>query len=97
MGNCQDGSSLGTDDTAAPLRTLTPPAGVVAAAAEQARLAREIARIETEIARCNGKLGSESFVANAPPAVDNQARRRLHDFSATLAGLREQAQRLGSG
>ncbi len=80
-----------------PLRILIPLAGVVDVAAEQARLAREIARIETEIARCNGKLGSESFVANAPPAVVNQERQRLHDFSATLAGLREQAQRLGSG
>jgi valyl-tRNA synthetase len=80
-----------------PLRILIPLAGVVDVAAEQARLAREIARIEIEIARCNGKLGSESFVANAPPAVVNQERQRLHDFAATLAGLREQAQRLGQG
>jgi valyl-tRNA synthetase len=80
-----------------PLRILIPLAGVVDVAAEQARLAREIARIEIEIARCNGKLGSESFVANAPPAVVNQERQRLHDFAATLAGLREQARRLGQG
>jgi hypothetical protein len=29
--------------------------------------------------------------------VVNQERQRLHDFSATLAGLREQVRRLGGG
>jgi valyl-tRNA synthetase len=64
-------------------------------AAEKARLGKEIARIEGEIAKVNGKLGNEAFVAKAPPAVIEQERKRLADFSATLERLRDQLVRLG--
>ena len=43
----------------------------------------------------NGKLGNEAFVAKAPPAVIEQERKRLADFSATLERLRDQLVRLG--
>ena len=76
------------------LRLLIPLAGLIDADAERARLAREIARIETEVARCHGKLGNERFVANAPADVVAQERQRLVEFSGTLAGLREQLERL---
>jgi len=64
-------------------------------AAERARLGKEIARIEGEIAKVHGKLGNEAFVAKAPPAVIEQERKRLADFTATLERLRDQLVRLG--
>jgi len=76
------------------LRVLIPLAGLIDLDAEKARLGKEIRRIEGEIAKCNGKLGSETFVANAPAAVVEQERQRLADFSSTLGGLREQLARL---
>lgn len=64
-------------------------------AAEKARIGKEIARIEGEIAKVHGKLGNEAFVAKAPAPVIAQERQRLTDFTATLARLNDQLQRLG--
>jgi valyl-tRNA synthetase len=63
--------------------------------AEKARLAKEVARLESELAKAQGKLGNEAFVAKAPPAVLEQERKRLADFSSTLAKVRDQLVRLG--
>jgi valyl-tRNA synthetase len=63
--------------------------------AERKRLDREIQRLEGEIAKVHGKLGNESFVARAPAAVVDQEKQRLADFTATLARVRDQFQRLG--
>jgi valyl-tRNA synthetase len=63
-------------------------------AAETVRLAREIARLEGEIAKAKGKLGNQSFVAKAPPAVIAQEKERVADFSSTLTKVREQLARL---
>ncbi|QDL38931.1 valine--tRNA ligase [Rhodoferax sediminis] len=63
--------------------------------AEKARLGKEAARLEGEIAKTRGKLGNEAFVAKAPPAVIDQERKRLADFTATLAKVQEQLARLG--
>ena len=64
-------------------------------AAEKIRLGKEVARIEGEIAKASGKLSNEAFVAKAPPAVIEQERKRVTDFSSTLHRLREQLVRLG--
>jgi valyl-tRNA synthetase len=64
-------------------------------AAEKARLAKEAARLEAELAKANGKLANASFVAKAPPAVIEQERKRIADFSATLEKVQAQLQRLG--
>ncbi|MNE99557.1 Valine--tRNA ligase [compost metagenome] len=64
-------------------------------AAEKLRLAKEVARVEGEIARANVKLGNEAFVAKAPPAVIEQEKKRVAEFGATLARLRDQLARLG--
>ncbi|MBI3101837.1 MAG: valine--tRNA ligase [Burkholderiales bacterium] len=64
-------------------------------AAEKARLSKEVARIEGEITKANGKLSNEAFFAKAPAAVLEQEKKRVADFSATLARLRDQLARLG--
>jgi valyl-tRNA synthetase len=63
-------------------------------AAEKARLSKEAARLEGEIAKARGKLSNEAFVAKAPPAVIEQENKRLADFTATLAKIQDQLQRL---
>jgi valyl-tRNA synthetase len=65
-------------------------------AAEIQRLAREIKRLEGETKKCEGKLGNANFVANAPPEVVEQERKRLADFGAQLAGMRTQLERLSA-
>ena len=64
--------------------------------AEIARLAKEIERLDGEIAKANAKLGNESFVGRAPAAVVDQERKRVAEFTATVARLRDQRARLGS-
>ena len=64
-------------------------------AAEKARLAKEAGRLEGEIAKANGKLSNQAFVAKAPPAVIDQEKKRVADFTAALDKLRDQLQRLG--
>ncbi len=65
-------------------------------AAEKARLSKEATRLEGEITKANAKLGNEAFVAKAPPAVIEQEKKRVADFTATLAKVREQLARLGA-
>ncbi len=77
------------------LRVLIPLAGLIDLDAEKKRLDREIARVEGEIKKCQGKLASETFVANAPAAVVEQERARLGDWTMQLDGLRSQRAKLG--
>jgi valyl-tRNA synthetase len=67
----------------------------VDAAAEKIRLTKEAARLEGEITKANAKLGNEAFVAKAPPAVIDEAKKRVADFGDTLDKIRQQLQRLG--
>ena len=64
-------------------------------ASEKLRLSKEAARLEGEIVKAQGKLGNEAFVAKAPPAVIAQEKKRLEEFSGTLAKIRSQLERLG--
>ena len=63
-------------------------------AAEKARLGKEAERLEKELTNAQSKLGNEAFVAKAPPAVIEQFQKRVADFGAALAKIREQLQRL---
>jgi valyl-tRNA synthetase len=65
-------------------------------AAEKIRLNKEVSRLEGEIAKANGKLSNEAFVAKAPPAVIEQEKKRVSEFSATIDKIRQQLLRLGS-
>ena len=78
------------------LKILIPLAGLIDAGAEKARLAKEVKRLEGEIAKCNGKLSNANFVQNAPAEVVAQEKQRISDFESTLAGLREQLERLSA-
>ncbi|HKR44957.1 MAG TPA: valine--tRNA ligase [Paraburkholderia sp.] len=63
-------------------------------AAERERLSKEIARLGNEVTKCKAKLGNESFVAKAPPAVVEQEQKRLAEYQATLDKLTAQLARL---
>jgi valyl-tRNA synthetase len=63
--------------------------------AEKARLAKEIGRLQGEVAKASGKLSNEAFVAKAPPAVIEQERKRIADFTAALVKTQAQLARLG--
>ena len=68
----------------------------VDAAAEGARITKEIARVENEIAKAKVQLANPSFVERAPAKVVEQMRARLAEFESTLAKLKQQLGKLGS-
>ena len=76
------------------LQVFIPMAGLIDFSAEKARLAKELKRIEIEINKCQGKLASETFVANAPEVVVAQERQRLIDWQAQQLALGEQLLKL---
>ena len=65
-------------------------------AAERVRLGKEVSRLEGEIAKAKAKLGNASFVDRAPAAVVEQERKRLADFEASLAKLKQQLEKLAA-
>ena len=69
-----------------------PLAGLVDAAAEMDRLAKEIAKLDQAIDRAEARLANPAFVDKAPPEVVATERARLAEFGeqrATLASQRE--------
>ncbi|MFT4247784.1 MAG: valine--tRNA ligase [Pseudomonas sp.] len=74
------------------LRLLVPLEGLVDLDAERARLDKEIARVAAEKDKSEAKLAR--FTDKVPPAVVEQERQRLVDWSAQLEGLREQRAKL---
>ncbi|UTA54162.1 valine--tRNA ligase [Lysobacter soli] len=98
-----DGITVLDDANAAPasatalvgeLKLFVPLEGLVDLGAERARLDKELKRVEGEIAKCHNKLASETFVANAPPAVVEQERKRLADWNLQREALAEQRAKL---
>ena len=77
------------------LKLLVPLEGLVDLSAERTRLDKEIKRVEGEIGKCHGKLASETFVQNAPPAVVEQERKRLVDWNVQREALAAQRAKLG--
>ncbi|KGM55198.1 valyl-tRNA synthetase [Lysobacter arseniciresistens ZS79] len=77
------------------LRLLVPLEGLVDLGAERTRLDKELKKVDGEIARCEGKLASDTFVSNAPPAVVEQERKRLADWNVQRGALAAQRAKLG--
>ena len=63
--------------------------------AERDRLDKEVARLASEIAKAQTKLANPSFVERAPSAIVEQERKRIEEFSSTLAQLQTQRNKLG--
>ncbi|WP_371183127.1 valine--tRNA ligase [Xanthomonas sacchari] len=74
------------------LKLLVPLEGLVDLDAERLRLDKEIARVAAEKDKSEAKLGK--FTDKVPPAVIEQERQRLADWSAQLDGLRAQRAKL---
>ena len=64
-------------------------------AAERERLGIEISRLVNEITKAQTKLSNASFVDRAPAKVVEQERKRMEDFSKTLAQMQAQQKKLG--
>ncbi len=65
-------------------------------AAEKIRLNKEIERLQNEIEKAGAKLKNEAFVAKAPPAVIEEAKKRVAEFTATLNKVQDQRVKLGT-
>ena len=76
------------------MRILIPLAGLIDKEAETERLDRESIRLDKEKSRLEGKLGNESFVAKAPPAVVEKEKQKLADVMVALDQLKQQKQRI---
>ena len=74
------------------MKVLIPLAGLIDLGAEKARVEKEIKRLEGEMAKSSAKLAN--FGPKTPPAVVEQERQRIAEFTTTLNGLREQAGKL---
>jgi len=72
-----------------PLGEIFLPVAGTDAARERERLDKEIAKVETEVRIVEAKLQNKSFIDRAPAAVVEEHRRRLADFTAQLAKLRQ--------
>ena len=59
------------------------------AAAERARVAKELAKVQAEIDKAQQKLNNPSFTQKAPAAVLDEHRKRLADWEAKGAQLRQ--------
>ncbi len=75
------------------LQLFVPLEGLVDLDAERTRLDKEIAKVSGEKDKSEAKLAK--FGGNVPPAVVDQERQRLADWTSKLAALQEQRARLG--
>lgn len=62
--------------------------------AERERLSKEAARLAGEVKKYQSKLGNERFVSKAPAAVVDTEKKRLAEFTALLAKVEEQLDKL---
>lgn len=82
-------ATVGTPVAVTPLGDLILPIAAGDEARERERLDKEIAKMEGEMRTVKAKLQNEAFVQRAPSAVVNEHRRRLGDFTAQLAKLKQ--------
>jgi valyl-tRNA synthetase len=73
-----------------------PLEGLIDVAAERARLQKEIGKLTADIAKVEAKLANPGFVAKAPPAVLEEARRQLAESQAKRQQLQAPLEALGA-
>ena len=78
------------------LQVLVPLAGVVDAAAEQARLRKEMDKVAKDLARVDAKLGNDGFLAKAPDAVVAKEREKSRALRKRFDVLGAQMERLAA-
>ncbi len=76
------------------MKLLIPLAGLIDKEAELARLEKEISKLQEQVNRSEKKLGNESFLTKAPPAVVEKERARLEAQRRALTELERQARRI---
>jgi len=92
-----DAVAKGTVQLVVPEATLLLPlAGVIDAAAERARLKKEVDKLDKEMAGTERKLANADFIAKADPEVVEENRERLVDGKAARERLATALQRLES-
>jgi len=79
----------------ADVQLLMQVAGLVDAAAESARIKKEIAKCEKEIAALDTKLGKADFLSRAPEEVVAEIRQRLVDEKQRMKVLVDALETLG--
>ena len=72
------------------MEIMIPMAGLIDKDAELARLAKAADKLDSEVTRTEGKLGNESFVSKAPPAVIDKEKAKLADAQMQLKKIKEQ-------
>ena len=72
-----------------PLGEIFLTVGAADQARERERLDKEIAKLENDLRTVEAKLQNSSFTDRAPAVVVEEHRRRLEDFIAQLAKLRQ--------
>ena len=78
------------------LQVLVPLAGVVDAAAERARLRKEMDKVAKDLAHVDAKLGNDGFLAKAPAAVVAKEREKGRALRKRFDVLAEQMERLAA-
>ncbi len=78
------------------MKILVPLAGLIDVAAERERLAKNRRKAAGDLARAEQKLGTPSFVANAPEVVVEKERQRCDDLRRDLERLDQQLARLAT-
>ncbi|HRP87102.1 MAG TPA: valine--tRNA ligase [Gammaproteobacteria bacterium] len=76
------------------MKLLVPMAGLIDAAAEIARLAKQRDKLESDLAKTRAKLDKPSFVDNAPAEVVDKERRRADELGSAIANLEQQLERI---
>jgi valyl-tRNA synthetase len=90
-----EGTKLAAQAVAAGCALEVPLEGLIDSGAEKAKHEKELEKVLREIDNLDRKLSNASFVANAPPAVVEENRRRLKDYQDQAAKLRSALERLG--
>jgi len=76
------------------MKLLVPMAGLIDAAAEIARLEKQLGKLQSDLAKTHAKLDRPSFVDNAPAEVVDKERRRADELAGAIASIEQQLERV---